>query len=102
MITISCITAPSEPRVICNAIYECNNGTPETVVLSNPLPITTTQQCNITLKVVSPSNLTETLDQETFTNIAPLKQPTTSVTTATTVSPTPPTSKHNRYTVHTL
>jgi len=93
MITISCITAPSVPSVICIAIYECNNGTPVTVVVSNLLTIETIQQCNVTLIVVSINNLTETLDQETYTDITPL---TTPASTRTTV-PSPsifPTSKY--------
>jgi len=94
MITVSCTTAPSVPRVICNTIYECNHITP---VLCNPLTIMNTQQCNVSLKVVYINDLTETLDQETYTNIAPLEQPTTSVTTVLSPSATPPTGKHNQY-----
>ena len=97
MITVSCTTAPSVPRVVCNAIYMCSNGTEAAVVLDTSLTLTTRQQCNITIKVVFADNLVETLDQETYTNIIPLvQQPTAPATTATTQSTMLPTGKHDR------
>ncbi|XP_065917043.1 uncharacterized protein [Dysidea avara] len=86
-ITLSCTTASSDPAVKCDAIITCNNETAVNVELNTSLVHTTTQPCNITIKVTFRNNTTIILDQIMFTNVTPLIQHTATTTTGS--GPTP-------------
>ena len=94
MITLSCPTAPSDPPVRCDFIIKCSNETTITVELDDHYIHMTTQPCNFTVTVkLRSNNFTKILDQMIFTNVTPLVQPTTTVTT--TISTLmPPSGKH--------
>jgi len=94
MITLSCPTAPSDPPVRCDFIINCVNETTITVEPDDHYVHKTTQPCNFTVIVkLSNSYFTKILDQMIFTNVSPLVQPTTTVTT-TTPTLMPPSGKH--------
>lgn len=73
-ITVSCSTAESDPRVLCNAVINCDDGTSLTVLLQSGIPQTykTTQPCKISILVLSASNTNEPLEELTFMNVEPL------------------------------
>ena len=76
-ITLSCTTAESEPRVLCNAVINCDNDTTLTVLLQSDIPQTyrTTQPCDISIYVFSVSNTSEPLEELTIMRVVPLMLP---------------------------
>ena len=97
-IALSCTTASSDPAVKCDAIITCNNETAVNVELNTSLVHTTTQPCNITIKVTFRNNTTIILDQIMFTNVTPLIQHTATTTTGS--GPTPRMPSTGKYFIH--
>ena len=90
MITVSCTTAPSDPRVICNAVIQCSSEN-VTKVLGGWMmeDYNTNETCDIIISVHSVSNLDEILELVIFNGVMPLTQPSTTTTTTATLGPNP-------------
>jgi len=73
-ITISCVTAESDPRVICNAVVNCGSDMPVVFHLQHGIPLnhTTTEPCNITISVFSVSNSSDPLEEMSFIHVTPI------------------------------
>ena len=84
LINISCVIAPSDPPLTCNASISCENSMAVNMEIMDFDVYMTTQPCNITVSVfVEVNDSPEILDQEVHINVVPLPQPTTPTTNAT-------------------
>jgi len=88
VITISCTTAPSVPRVICTAVIQCSSENVTKALSSGMMEdYDTNERCDIIISVISVSNLGEILEQVIFNDVMPMIQPST--TTTATLGPNP-------------
>ena len=89
-ITVLCSLAQSEPPLICQAVLYCADNETTTLSFSSTAVqnFTTSQSCNVTVQVVSPTDVSRVLQGVAFYNVSPSVQPTSPPSTS--PSPSPP------------
>ena len=77
-ITVSCTVTQSEPALICRAIFYCTGVENSTsLTLSNDVAqnFMTNQMCNVTIQVVSSTDVSQVLEESFFYNVSPSTSP---------------------------